>query len=1028
MTFLSQVCSPARSHRPSAAAAAVCCLVVMIASAAGAEPRYVAPGTDGRLIYDVDARGNRVPDFSHCGYAGGGVAIPDVPVCVRVPAAAGDAGPRIQAALDYVAGLPADEHGYRGAVLVQAGRHEIAGCLRITAGGVVLRGQGQGPDGTALVATGTDRRALVQVAGKNDRRVTSTPVAVADEYVPVGARRLRLKSTDGLHVGDTVLVEHPSTARWLSALGMDRFSGKDGGWLSWRPGAMDVRWDRTVIAIDGDVITLDAPLTMALDATLATARVSAYVWPGRHARVGVENLRCESAYDARNPKDEEHAWIAVTLDAARDAWVRQVSAVHFVSSAVQVGDGCKGVTVEDCQSLEPVSENAAYRRHAFYTAGQLTLVQRCRSEHGRHDFAAGYLAAGPNAFVDCEAVDASGFSGPIESWATGVLYDSITMDGGGLALTNREIAGQGVGWAAANCVFWQCTAPVVTCRNPPTARNWAIGCWGQFVGDGQFRSCNEFVKPESLYRGQLADRLGGSAVARLNRRAIPAAADSAPPALANPGRQAGGAGADTPGLTAGVRRGGSDTLALQNGWLACDGALLAGGRAATAWWRGSVVPGRRGEFGPAVTRFAPGRTGPAATDDLDALTDTLKAGHKAVFEYHYGLWYDQRRDDHQMVRRIDGEVWPPFFEQPWARSGVGTAWDGLSKYDLTKFNPWYFARLKQLAGLCDHKGLVLVHQMYFQHNVLEAGAHWADCPWRPANCLQATGFPEPPPYVNKKRVFMAEAFYDVTHPVRRELHRAYIRHCLEALADHPNVVHLTSGEYTGPLEFVQLWLDTVREWQAETGKRVLVGLSCTKDVQDAILADPARAAAVNVIDLRYWWYTGNGSLYAPKGGQNLAPRQHLREWKADRSMSAAATARQVREYRDRCPDKAILCSLDRADGWAVLAAGGSAPNLPASIDGRLLAAVPRMRPFEPAGLGAGQYALADVGRDYLVYAAGGGRVKLDLSADPSSYVARRVNLRTGRCEAAAEPVSGGRAVDLAPTGSGAWAVWLTRDS
>ena len=123
---------------------------------------------------------------------------------------------------------------------------------------------------------------------------------------------------------------------------------------------------------------------------------------------------------------------------------------------------------------------------------------------------------------------------------------------------------------------------------------------------------------------------------------------------------------------------------------------------------------------------------------------------QAVLEHHWGLWYDRRRDDHQMVRRIDGDVWPPFYEQPWARSGRGTAWDGLSKYDLTQFNPWYFARLKQFADLCDRKGLVLVQQMYFQHNVLEAGAHWADFPWRPANCLQETGFPEPPPYENKQ--------------------------------------------------------------------------------------------------------------------------------------------------------------------------------------------------------------------------------------------------------------------------------------
>src|SRR5262249_40884698 len=130
-----------------------------------------------------------------------------------------------------------------------------------------------------------------------------------------------------------------------------------------------------------------------------------------------------------------------------------------------------------------------------------------RSEQGRHDFSAGALAPGPNAFVECEAARALGFSGPIESWASGVLYDNVSIDGAGLALTNRETEGQGVGWAAANCVLWQCSASVVTCRNPPGSRNWAIGCWGQFFGDGGWQMPNEFVKPTSLYKGQLLERL-----------------------------------------------------------------------------------------------------------------------------------------------------------------------------------------------------------------------------------------------------------------------------------------------------------------------------------------------------------------------------------------------------------------------------------------------------------------------------------------------------------------------------------------
>jgi len=50
------------------------------------------------------------------------------------------------------------------------------------------------------------------------------------------------------------------------------------------------------------------------------------------------------------------------------------------------------------------------------------------------------------------------------------------------------------------------------------------------------------------------------------------------------------------------------------------------------------------------------------------------------------------------------------------------------------------------------------------------------------------------------------------------------------------------------------------------------------------------------------------------------------------------TARQIREYRSRYPDKAILCSFEPANGWAVLAAGGSIPRLPPTTDPRLLAA------------------------------------------------------------------------------------------
>ena len=80
-----------------------------------------------------------------------------------------------------------------------------------------------------------------------------------------------------------------------------------------------------------------------------------------------------------------------------------------------------------------------------------------------------------------------------------------------------------------------------------------------------------------------------------------------------------------------------------------------------------------------------------------------------------------------------------FYEMPWARSGKGTAWDGLSKFDLSKFNPWYFERSREFGPLCDRNGFVLYHNIYNTHNVLEIPPHWMDYPWRPANNIKRSG-------------------------------------------------------------------------------------------------------------------------------------------------------------------------------------------------------------------------------------------------------------------------------------------------
>jgi hypothetical protein len=944
----------------------------------------------GKLQYTPDDQQNRIPDFSYCGYMASEKIIPLIPVKVVVPVSKGDATLRIQSAIDYVAALPADVNGFRGAVLLQNGNYEVLGQLRITASGVVLRGSGV--NATTITGAGTGRLALIKIVGKKNDVQDSKSIKIIDSYVPAGAMSFKVdaaynKNNDN---NNKIIIRRPSTANWIQALGTGHFGGGITA-LGWKAGERDLFFDRTITKIEGSTIYIDAPITTALDTTYGGAVFYFYNNSGRVNNCGVENIKLVSAFDKTNTKDEDHRWNAINIEGAEDCWVRQVNFESFAGSAVSVLETSKRITVEDCISKNPVSEIGGQRRYTFLTTGQQTLFQRCYAENGYHDFAVGYCTPGPNAFVQCESVQPYSFSGAIDSWASGVLFDVVNADGNALRYGNRGQDANGAGWAAANSVFWNCSAARIDCYKPPTAQNWAFGSWAQFSGDGYWGESNNTINPRSLFYQQLKERLNKNVDAQAQLLFVPTEASSSPSAEAaqqlteEAGRprmqlyewienaakrnsintiSSGIAGIDALGVKKTAAPITAPAMKIENGWLVRDGLVLAGKRHSVPWWSGGVQ-GKDLQNAPmALTRFVPGRTGKGLTDDLYEVITEMKEKNIIGIEQNYGLWYDRRRDDHERIRRMDGEVWPPFYELPFARSGIGTAWDGLSKYDLTKYNLFYWSRLKQFADLADQKGLLLVHQNYFQHNIIEAGAHYADFPWRTANNINNTGFVEPVNYAGDKRIFYAEQFYDISNPVRKELHKKYIRQCLNNFKDNNGVIQFIGEEFTGPLHFVKFWLDVIRDWEKETGKHPLIGLSVTRDVQDSILAMPAYAALVDIIDIRYWHYQADGTAYEPKGGLNLAPRQHARLLKPKKT-SFEQVYRAVKEYKEKFPEKAVLYSGDSYTefGMAVLMAGGSLPVLPADTDKEILKTAAGMK---PAAAVNGEYILTD-GKKKIVY-------------------------------------------------------------
>ena len=1023
---------------------------VFFANAQGKKPLPPPPplseGSKGHLIYSPDELGNRIPDFSYCGYMASNEIIPDVPVKIVVPISKGDATLRIQSAIDHVASLPLDKNGFRGTVLLQKGTYDVAGQLKIDSSGIVLRGSGMN-SGTILLGSGTDRQTLIRVTGKNDRK-TGKEISITDIYVPLNS--FKIKVADPIFkVGDMVVIHRPSTLKWIKDLGTETFGGGISS-LGWKPGERDIFWDRKIVAVDGNTITLDVPITTALDITYGGATVSLYTWPGRISNVGIENLKCQSTYDVSKPKDEAHRWMAITMENVMNAWVRQIMFEHFAGSAVDVLETAKCVTVEDCKSLSPVSEIAAQRRHTFFTSGQQTLFQRCFSENGYHDFSVGFCAPGPNAFVQCQSIQPYSFSGAIDCWSSGILFDIVNIDGNALRFGNRGQDGQGAGWSAANSVFWQCTAAVVDCYKPPTANNWAFGTWAQFSGDGYWGESNNSINPRSLYYAQLAERLGKNISDRAQILFVETNASSSPSVevaaqlIANSVKPAttlsewidasskrqpitsnssGIKTIDEVGIKKPVVIPNAPSMHVENGWLIRGNAVVTGRRQEVQWWNGSVLPSDLPKMKMHITRFIPGRTGLGLTDDLDEMTDNMKKTNMIAIEHNYALWYERRRDDHERIRRMDGEVWMPFYELPFARSGQSSGWDGLSKYDLTKYNLWYWSRLKKFADLADQKGIVLVHQNYFQHNIIEAGAHYVDFPWRPVNNINNTGFPEPVPFAGDKRVFMAEQFYDENNPVRRPIHIAYIKQCLNNFKDNTGVIQLIGAEFTGPRHFVAFWLDVIKEWEKENNKKEIIGLSTTKDVQDSILADPARAAVVDVIDIRQWHYQNDGTTYEPKGGQNLAPRQHARLLKP-KATSFEQVYRAVNEYRKKFPSKAVIYSGDGYDqfGWAAFMAGCSMADIP-FVSQTFFQAASQMQSMDQSA--KGQWVLVKKGVGYIFY-SNSGTVNVDMNGWSGSYIATWINPKDGK-EIKTETIDGGKNIEMKSGSTSPIVLWIYKN-
>jgi hypothetical protein len=293
--------------------------------------------------------------------------------------------------------------------------------------------------------------------------------------------------------------------------------------------AFELHFDRVITAIDRNRITVDAPITCAIESKWGGGSITKYTDSGRITNAGVENIRAISEYDPkvteehdgkRYAADEDHAMYFVSFENIKNGWGRGLTAQHFYHGPSAIRGAAKWITVQDCRSLDPVSVITGGRRYPYLFSGQLSLYQRCYSKGARHAFVVQARVCGPNVFLDCTSEEEYATSEPHHRWSVGGLYDNVHA---AMAIQDRQYMGSGHGWAGANYVVWNGEGSLV-CQRPPTAQNWAIGFVGKRASGafdrpaGYWESFGTHVTPRSLYLQQLEDRLGPAAVAAITRK------------------------------------------------------------------------------------------------------------------------------------------------------------------------------------------------------------------------------------------------------------------------------------------------------------------------------------------------------------------------------------------------------------------------------------------------------------------------------------------------------------------------------
>jgi hypothetical protein len=358
-----------------------------------------------------------------------------------------------------------------------------------------------------------------------------------------------------------------------------------------------------------------------------------------------------------------------------------------------------------------------------------------------------------------------------------------------------------------------------------------------------------------------------------------------------------------------------------------------------------------------------GRSDPPEAFDFDDYLDFLERHHHNFIR----LW---TWDSTVWDTRANGSDGKDFVHhvapRPWLRTGPENAPDGKPKFDLTRFDPQYFERLRTRVEAAGQRG-IYVSVMLFEgwglmHGNQGRGAPdgwtWRAHPFHPENNINELGL---------------DATKDTVHRLGNskvnDLLAAYIRKVVDTVNDFDNVLYEVINE-GGQKDWDWWVVKTIREHEAKKPKQHPIGITGHgAERLDIMLASPAD-----------WISPGRSDGFAEDPPAWEARHRKVSLLDTDHVWGIGGNPAWV--WKSFCRGHNPLF-MDPYDG-AVLGREGDKqwePIYRALGDTRRFANRINLGQASPHNeLASTQYCLAVPGAEYVVYLPEGGKVTVDLSA------------------------------------------------